>query len=141
MSFQVEESSRVSGCEELDSRISMSSLLLHNYGPYLGLLPLPPPTPLPTPPHPSDSPLPPPSQLQGPVSWRPTTVKWRQSSQSNRQSIIGTRQTEYHEALPSSANDEVRCNCMFATMATLHNTRFVECRWWNGGWTVKTVVT
>ena len=27
------------------------------------------------------------------------------------------------------------------TMATLHDTRFVECRWRNGGWTVKTVVT
>ena len=41
---------------------------------------------------------------QGPVSWRLTTVKWRQFSQSNRHSTIGTRQTEYHEALPSSAN-------------------------------------
>ena len=40
----------------------------------------------------------------GPVSWRPTTVKWRQFSQSNRHSTIGTRQTQYHEALPSSAN-------------------------------------
>ena len=27
---------------------------------------------------------------------------------------IGTRQTEYHEALPTSANDEVRCDCTFA---------------------------
>ena len=27
------------------------------------------------------------------------------------------------------------------TMVTLHVTRFVECRWWNDGWTVKTVVT
>ena len=26
------------------------------------------------------------------------------------------------------------------TMVTLHDTRFVECRWWNDGWTVKTVV-
>ena len=25
------------------------------------------------------------------------------------------------------------------TMLTLHNTRFVECWWWNDGWTVKTV--
>ena len=40
----------------------------------------------------------------GPVSWRPTTVKCRQFSQSNRHSTIGTRQTEYHEALPSSVN-------------------------------------
>ena len=41
---------------------------------------------------------------QGSVSWRPTTVKRRQFSQSNRHSTIGTRQTEYHEVLPSSAN-------------------------------------
>ena len=27
------------------------------------------------------------------------------------------------------------------TMATLHDARFVECQWWNDGWTVKTVVT
>ena len=27
------------------------------------------------------------------------------------------------------------------TMVTLHESRFVECRWWNDGWTVKTVVT
>ena len=25
-------------------------------------------------------------------------------------------------------------------MVTLHDTLFVECRWWNDGWTVKTVV-
>ena len=27
------------------------------------------------------------------------------------------------------------------TMATLHDGQFVECRWWNEGWAVKTVVT
>ena len=27
------------------------------------------------------------------------------------------------------------------TMVTLYDSRFVECRWWNDGWTVKTVVT
>ena len=27
------------------------------------------------------------------------------------------------------------------TMISLHDTGFVECRWWNDGWTVKTVVT
>ena len=27
------------------------------------------------------------------------------------------------------------------TMIMLHDARFVECRWWNDGWTVKTVVT
>ena len=26
------------------------------------------------------------------------------------------------------------------TMVTLYDTRFVECRWWNCGWTAKTVV-
>ena len=26
-------------------------------------------------------------------------------------------------------------------MVTLHDTQFVECRWWNDDWTVKTVVT
>ena len=31
--------------------------------------------------------------------------------------------------------------CRSPTMVTLHDTRFVECRWWNDGWTVKTVVT
>ena len=50
----------------------------------------------------------------GPVSWRPTTIRGPQSSQSNRHSTSGTQQTEYHEALPSSANDEVRCDCTFA---------------------------
>ena len=29
----------------------------------------------------------------------------------------------------------------FPTMVTLHDTRIVECRWRNDGWTVKTVVT
>ena len=51
------------------------------------------------------------SSALGPVSWRPTTVKKRQFSQSNRHANIGTRQTEYHEAVPSSANDEVRYDC------------------------------
>ena len=41
-------------------------------------------------------------------------IKWRQLSQSKRHPTIGIRQTEYHEALPSSANDEVRCDCTFA---------------------------
>ena len=27
------------------------------------------------------------------------------------------------------------------TMGTLQDTQFIECRWWNDGWTVKTVVT
>ena len=51
---------------------------------------------------------------QGPVPWRLMTVKWWQLSQSNCHSTIGTRQTEYHGALPSSANDEMRCDCTFA---------------------------
>ena len=78
---------------------------------------------------------------QGPVSWRPTTVYWRLFSQSNCYSTIDTRQTEYHETLLSLVNDEVRCDYTFAMMVTLHDTRFVECRWWNDSWTVKTVIT
>ena len=31
----------------------------------------------------------------------------------SRHSTIGTRQTEYHEVLPSSANNEVTCDCTF----------------------------
>ena len=50
-----------------------------------------------------------------PVSWRPTTVKWRQFSQSNRHSTNGTRQTEYHEALTSSANVQSHLTSSFAS--------------------------
>ena len=49
-----------------------------------------------------------------PVSWRPTTVKWRQFSQSSRHSTIGTRQTQYHEALPSSVNVQSHLTSSFA---------------------------
>ena len=41
---------------------------------------------------------------QRPVSWRLMTVKWRQFSQSNCHSTVGTRQSEYHKALPLLAN-------------------------------------
>ena len=77
----------------------------------------------------------------GPASWRSTTVKWRQFSQSNRQSTSCTRQTEYHEALPSSANDEVRCDCTFADdgNASWYSVCRVPMVEWC--WTVKTVVT
>ena len=77
-------------------------------------------------------------QHQGPVSWRPTTFKRRQFSQPNRHSTIGIRHTQYHKALPSSVNVQSH---LTSSMVTLHDTRFVECRWWNDGWTVKTVVT
>ena len=50
----------------------------------------------------------------GPVSWRPTTVKWRQFSQPNHHSIICTGQTEYHEALPSSTNVQSHLTSSFA---------------------------
>ena len=66
----------------------------------------------------SGSPLPYPAagakEDQGPVSWRPTTVKLRQFSQSNRHSIIGTRQIEYHEALLSSVNVQLHLTSSFA---------------------------
>ena len=29
----------------------------------------------------------------------------------------------------------------WTTMVTLHDTQFVQCQWWNDGWTVKTVIT
>ena len=51
---------------------------------------------------------------QGRVSWRLMTIKWRQFSQSNRHSPIGTRQTEYHEALPSLANVQSHLMSSFA---------------------------
>ena len=72
----------------------------------------------------------------GPV-WRPRTVKWWQFSLSNCHSTTSTQQTEYREALPLSANVQSHLTLSFATMVMLHNTRFVECRWW----TVKTVIT
>ena len=31
--------------------------------------------------------------------------------------------------------------CRSPTIVTLHDTWFVKCRWWNDGWTVKTVIT
>ena len=58
-----------------------------------------------------------------------------------RHSTIGTRQTEYHDALPSSANDEVRCVCTFADDGNTLWYSVCQCRWWIDGWTVKTVVT
>ena len=51
---------------------------------------------------------------QGPVPWRPTTVKWRQFSKSNCHSTIGTRLTEYHEELSSSANVRSHLTSSFA---------------------------
>ena len=50
----------------------------------------------------------------GPVSWKSTAVKRRQFLQSNCLSTIGTRQTEYHEALPSSANVQLQLTSSFA---------------------------
>ena len=50
----------------------------------------------------------------GPVSWRLTTIKWRQSSQSNRYFTIATRQTNYHEALPLSVNVQSHLTSLFA---------------------------
>ena len=77
----------------------------------------------------------------GPVSWRPTTIKWQQSSQSNRHSTISTRQTEYHKGYHRQQTTRWGVSACSPTMVTLHGTGFVECRWWNDGWTVKTVVT
>ena len=48
---------------------------------------------------------------------------------------------EYHEALPSSTNVQSHLTSSLADDVTLHDYHFVESRWWNDGWTVKTVVT
>ena len=61
----------------------------------------------------------------GPVSWRPTTVRWRQSSQSNRHFTIGTRQTQRFHRLRTCSHTSPRRS---PTMVTLHDTRFVECQ-------------
>ena len=83
-----------------------------------------------------------PTRPQGPVSWRPTTVKWRQFSQSYHHSTIGTRQTW--------VSWSVTTVCERWGEVWLHVCRwwlrfmilgFVKCRWWNDGSTVKTVVT
>ena len=47
-------------------------------------------------------------------------------SQANCHSTIGTRQTEFHEALPSLANDEVGATARSPTMVTLHETRVCQ---------------
>ena len=71
----------------------------------------------------------------GPVSWRLMTIKWQQFSQSNR-----------HSTIPPSALDKPSIMKRYhrqrttrwdvtahsPTMVALHDTRFVECRWWNG---------
>ena len=46
--------------------------------------------------------------------WQTRAVEWRQFSQSNRHSNIGTRQTEYHEALPPSSNVQSHLTSSFA---------------------------
>ena len=71
----------------------------------------------------------------GPVSWRLTTVKWRQS---NCHSTFGTPQTKYHKALPSSANVQSHLTSSLADDGNLYDTRFVECWWWDDSWTVVT---
>ena len=63
---------------------------------------------------------------QGPVSRRPTTIKWLQSSQSNCHSTIGTQQTKYHEVLPSSGNDDVRWDYLFSNDG--HTPWYLVCR-------------
>ena len=51
-----------------------------------------------------------------PFTWGRYHGGRRPSSEDNfhSHSSIDTRQTVYHEALPSSANDEVWCDCTFA---------------------------
>ena len=77
----------------------------------------------------------------GLVSWRPMTVKWWQFSSPtvipslalDKPSIM----KRYHRQQTCSHTSPRRS----LNMVMLHDTWFVKCRWWNDGWTVKTVVT
>ena len=81
------------------------------------------------------------SAFQGPVSWRPTTVKWWQFHSPtvipplafNKPSVMNC----YHCRRRCSHTSPRRS----PMMVTLHDTWFVKCWWWNDSWTVKTVVT
>ena len=79
----------------------------------------------------------------GPVSWRPSTVKWRWFSQSNRLSPSALDKPSimkrHHRRWTCSHTSPRRSPTMVGLM--LHDIGFVKCRWWNDGWTVKTVVT
>ena len=92
-------------------------------------------------------PLPPsPGQSQGTVNWGRYHGGLRPSSDDSFHSptVIPPSALDkpsimkrYHRRRPCSHTSPRR----WPTMVTLHDTRFVECRWWNDGWTVKTVVT
>ena len=77
----------------------------------------------------------------GPVSWRATIVDRPSFSQSYSHRTMGIGQTEYQKALPSSVNVQSRLTSSFADDGNASWFRFVECRFWNDGWTVKNVVT
>ena len=69
------------------------------------------------------------------------TTKWRQFSQSNRHSTISTRQTQYHEALPSSVNVQPHLTSSFADDSNASWYSVCRVTVVDDGWTVKTVVT
>ena len=52
---------------------------------------------------------------------------------------VFTVQPSFHHR--HSTNPSIMKPRRSPTIVTLHDTRFVECWWWNDGWTVKTVVT
>ena len=64
------------------------------------------------------------------------TVFTVQPSFHHRHSTNPSIIKRYHRGRPCSHTSPRRS----PTMVTLHDTRFVECRWWDDGWTVKTVV-
>ena len=66
-----------------------------------------------------------------------TTVFTVQPSFHHRHSTHRVSCSVYHRRRTCSHTSPRRST----TMVTLHDTRFVECRWWNDGWTVKIVVT
>ena len=64
----------------------------------------------------------------GPVSWRPTTVKWRQFWQTNRHSTIKPSILKRYHRRRTCGHTSPRRS---PTIVTLHDSRFAECRWWN----------
>ena len=62
-------------------------------------------------------------------------------SHSNRHSTIGTRQTDIMKRYHHRPMMRWGVTARSPTMVTLYDTRFVECRWRNDDWSVKTVVT
>ena len=79
-----------------------------------------------------------PRRAQGPVGGRRPSSDDRFHGPSV---IPPSALAEYNEELPLSMNVQSRLTSSFADDGNASYTVFVKCRWWNDGWTVKTVVT